>query len=312
MISRNIHLIRLIILLILVLGITFFLINKIDAFEIMSKTNFQILTAVIFTHAISFLIIGFIYYLPLKKIDMQLSFKQWFGLSNLASLFNLIFPAKSGTALRWFYLKEFHQLPTKKFFSMNMLATGIGLISLSFLGLIITFLFPEKDSNLFSNIDSIFWTLFVLGSLIVVILIRNNPSKLKIMSSLPVELKNSKVFLSIFFCFFLVSILYPIRSYLTFYAIGIELSLFETLELSLLISVVSIFPILPGNIGIKEMAMVYIGKRYGISAELAIFASLIERVGLYVFLIPFGFSSYFFIFGNQDNNFTKSEMIKFQ
>jgi uncharacterized membrane protein YbhN (UPF0104 family) len=65
-------------------------------------------------------------------------------------------------------------------------------------------------------------------------------------------------------------VLYPIKIFISFKAIGIELSIFDSLEISLILLATSLFQVLPGNIGVKEIVTAYIGKQYGIEFEVAL------------------------------------------
>lgn len=295
---RNSFIIRLVLMIGLVVGLIMFIFRKGDTFDVLSHTNFSIIAGIFATYALNYIFLGMVYNFPLKKMDISLSFNQWFGLTNLSNLFNLILPAKGGTAIRWLYLWEVHKLPTQNFFSINLFGTAVGMITMGYLGLLVSYFVPGMTSSIVSDMDAAFWALFLAGSSIIVFMSRNSIKRFKIFSPLPEELKDWKIFSSTAICFAGITLLYPVRTYLSYHSLGIQIGLVEGIEISMIALLISIVPILPGNIGVKELAMAYIAKRYGISAEMAILASLIERAGLYLFLLPFGFLAYFSVFMN--------------
>jgi uncharacterized membrane protein YbhN (UPF0104 family) len=94
-------------------------------------------------------------------------------------------------------------------------------------------------------------------------------------------------------------LIYPLRVFLSFNAIGIHLNASQGIEISLVLLVLSLFQILPGNIGIKELLTAYIASNYGITFEMAILASLIDRAILFVFIFPTGSYFYWDLFLNK-------------
>ena len=66
----------------------------------------------------------------------------------------------------------------------------------------------------------------------------------------------------------------------------------KSFEISLILLGSSFFQVLPGNVGVKEVATAYIAQQYGIQFETALLASLIDRAILLLFLFPLG--SYFY------------------
>lgn len=292
----------------LISGLIYFVSNKQDTFNVIEHTNLYAVLAMSLTYAINYLALGHIYNYPLKKLDIHLNFNQWFGLTNVSNLFNLILPAKGGTALRWLYLWEIHKLPTKIFLSINLFGTAVGMITMGYIGLLANQILSGLNDSLIIHMDSIFWTLLLVGAFIVVMMSRGQLKRFKLLSTLPEEVKSAKVFLSIVICFTVITLLYPIRTYLSFQSLGLELTFVQGIEISLISLIISILPIMPGNLGVKEVAFAYLAHRYGISPEMAVLSSLVERLGLYIFILPTGVLAYFSVFLNTKGNRSVSEI----
>lgn len=292
----NLKTLRILLSILLFTGLIIFITNKSDLIEILGHTKWYYLMAIGFTYFLNYFFVGNIYHYPLKKLNIHLHFHQWFGLTNLTSLLNLILPAKGGTAFRWFYMREFYELPTSTFFSINLFGTAIGMITIGYIGLILNLLLPGLRHTLILSMNSMFWFLLISGISIFLGLSRFHSKRIKIFNKVPEEIKGAKVFLAIVLSFAIIVILYPIRTYLSFKSLGIELSAQQGMEISLISLILSVVPILPGNLGIKEIAFAYLAKRYGISAEIAILSSLIDRFGLYLFIMPTGIAAYFSVF----------------
>ena len=115
--------------------------------------------------------------------------------------------------------------------------------------------------------------------------------KIIIGSILILKYKEKKFFSSdivskIFISFFFISTLYIGRIYFATKAIGLELNIIQIIEFSSIMLLISIIPIVPGNLGIKELALGYISTRYGLSLEIGIIIGMIDRIALWSFIIP--------------------------
>jgi uncharacterized protein (TIRG00374 family) len=109
-------------------------------------------------------------------------------------------------------------------------------------------------------------------------------------------LLDKKIVLVSIGCYLGMFVLYPIKVYLSFKAVGIHIHFIDSFEISLILLASSFFQILPGNIGVKEVATAYIAQEYGIQFETALLASLVDRAILLLFLFPTGAYFYWDLF----------------
>lgn len=248
------------------------------------------IVALYFLH---FVFLGLTHNLPLKKHSINLTFKDWFGLSTTSELLNLILPAKGGTALRMIYLKKNHQLSMRQFLSMGFAIVVSAFTLLGIIGAIYIRFYIINPNLIFTFLESIFWAMSISG--ILLILANETFSKVfrfqrKINPK--IYLKDISLITKTTFLYFALFSLYPLKIFLTFRAVGININFLDSFEISLAIILISIFQIIPGNIGIKELLTAYLASQYGINFETALLASLIDRAILFMFLLPAG--TYFY------------------
>ncbi|OUR97078.1 hypothetical protein A9Q84_12160 [Halobacteriovorax marinus] len=269
---------------VLLFAVSSFYLGNQDSIDKILNINIFVFMALIAVHFINYIFLGLVYKSPLEQMGVKLEFREWFGMTSFSNLFNLILPAKAGMALRWFYLLNIFKIDTKTFLLKNTFTTFVGMIAMGVYGLITVSIFNmEKVSQ-----SHYFLGIFILMTLVgLAFLTKLNPMRLT-----EKKFYSFKVAMKVFILFFLIALLYPIKTYLCFKALGVELSLISTMEISTWMLILGLIPIIPGNMGLKEIIMAQLSTNYGISSEVAVLAILIERVSLWSFVFPVGFISY--------------------
>lgn len=248
-------------------------------------------------HGLGFCFLGFTQVLPLKKHNVAIKTREWYGLSVVAELFNMILPANGGTGVRMMYLKDKKNLPIRQFLSMNFAIILTGFTMLGIFGSLYFQYVLNKNDDVFKLLESLFIALALSGILLLISSeIIGKIFKVKRKYSPKIYLFDTKLASLATTAWFLFFALYPIKIYLSFLAIGVQLSLSQSFEISLILIVASFFQVLPGNMGIKELITAYISSHYGINFETALLASLIDRGVLLLFLLPVGFYFYWELF----------------
>lgn len=281
----------------LLLGLGFYVQKNSASFEQLKTVQIKFIAALIFIHAFNYWLLGLTHKLPLKVHDINLKIKEWYGLCMVSELFNMLLPAKGGTGIRMLYINDKKGLPMREFLSMSFAIVLLGFTFLGIVGIFYCRFFITKTHLVFTLLESIFIALSVSG---VILLFASEAFhkifKMKKKYSPKIYLKNIKLSSLATLCWIGMFLLYPIKVYLSFLAIGIDLSIGNSFEISLVLLAASLFQILPGNIGVKEIVTAYIGKQYGIEFESALLASLIDRAILLMFLFPVGFYFYWELF----------------
>lgn len=291
------HLTLIILSFALLFGLLFYFQKNSTALIKLINVRLDVIFGLIIIHIFNYLLLGLTQKLPLNKHQIILKFKEWYGLCLSSELFNLLLPANGGTGIRMLYLNDKKRLPMREFLSLSFAMMLVGFTFLGIIGLLYCQFFLKKNHIVFSILESIFLALIVSG----VILMFTSEALAKLFKfkrriSPKHYLKDLKLTGLVSLCWGGMFILYPLKIYLSFVAIGVHLNFSQSFEISLVLLVASLFQVLPGNIGIKEAVTAYIGKQYGIEIEVAILASLIDRAILLLFLFPVGFYFYWELF----------------
>ncbi len=281
----------------LISGLFIYVDKNSAAFSQLKNLRLDIIFALILIHILHFYFLGLTQSSPLKKHNILLTFREWFGLCLSSELLNILLPANGGTGVRMLYLNENKRLPIREFLSLSFAMLLIGFSFLGFIGLVYCQFFLKKNHMVFSILESLFLSLIISG---VVLMFATEAFgkifKFKRKISPKSYLKDLKLTSFITLCWSGMFALYPLKIYLSFLAIGVHLNFSQSLEFSLVLLVASLFQVLPGNIGVKEIVTAYIGKQYGIQIEVALLASLIDRAILMLFLFPVGLYFYWELF----------------
>jgi uncharacterized membrane protein YbhN (UPF0104 family) len=281
----------------LLVGLGIYVKHNSSIYEKIKSVKIHFVIILISIHAFNYWLLGMTHKMPLLKHQIKLKFNEWYGLCMVSELFNMLLPAKGGTAIRMIYIKDKKKLPMREFLSMSFAIVLIGFTFLGIIGLVYCQFYLQKNHIVFSLLESIFIALTISG--VILIFATEAISKL-----FKFERKYSpKMYLKDFrltgltsLCWIGMFLLYPLKVYLSFLAIGVSLPLSDSLEISLVLLAASLFQVLPGNMGVKEIVTAYIGKQYGIEFETALLASLIDRAILLIFLFPVGFYFYWLLF----------------
>jgi uncharacterized membrane protein YbhN (UPF0104 family) len=278
-------------------GLVFYVQKNSTSFEKLKSLDWRFVLVLLVLNMLNFILLGLTHKLPLIKNNIHLPFKEWHGLCMVSELFNLLLPAKGGTGIRMLYLNEHKNLGMREFLSMSFAIVLIGFTFLGVAGLIYCHYFLTKNHVIFSLLQSLFIALTVSGFLLMFMTnLVSRVFRIKRKYSPKTYLKDLKLSSNILILWIGMFVLYPIKIFISFKAIGIELSIFDSLEISLILLATSLFQVLPGNIGVKEIVTAYIGKQYGIEFEVALLASLVDRAVLVLYLFPIGFYSYWNLF----------------
>lgn len=281
----------------LLAGLGFYVHKNEETFEKLKSIQLHFILLLVMIHALNYYLLGLTHKMPLKKHNIILKFKEWYGLCMASELFNMLLPAKGGTGIRMLYIKDKKGLSMREFLSMSFAIVLTGFTFLGIAGTLYCLFFLQKQHPVFTILESIFVALSVSG--IILIFATEALGKLfnfKRKYTPKTYLMDFKLSTMATLCWIGMFILYPVKVYLSFKAIGVNLNFTDSFEISLILLAASLFQVMPGNIGVKEIITAYIGKQFGIDFEIALLASLIDRAILMLFLFPVGFYFYWQLF----------------
>lgn len=278
---------------ILLVGIISFAKNNPLIFHKLNQLHLGYFLLLVIFQIAGLAILGLTHQLPLMKHKIEIKPQEWFGLSVVSEMFNMILPANGGTGVRMMYLKDKKNLPIRQFLAMNfaMIVTGF-----SMLGIVGTLYFQyvfTRNDTVFRLLESVFIALAFSGILLLIFSeIFGKIFKFKKKYSPKIYLFDSRLTFTVTLYWLVFFALYPIKIYLSFLAIGVQVGLTESFEISLILLASYFFQVLPGNVGVREIITAYVSTHYGISFETALLASLIDRGTLLIFVMPVGIYFY--------------------
>lgn len=291
------HAILFLLTIVFIVGIFFYIKNNPTFFQQLKNLHPAYLFLLLAVHALGLCLLGLTHRLPLKKHSIDISAKEWYGLSVIAEMFNMILPANGGTGMRMMYLKDKKNLPIRQFLAMNFAMIVTGFTMLGIVGTLYFQYFFTKQDIVFKVLESIFIALALSGIFLLFFSeILGNIFKIKRKYSPKIYLFDTKLTTLATLYWFIFFALYPIKIYLSFLSFDVHIGLQGSFEISLILLVATFFQVMPGNVGIKELATAYISSHYGINLETALLASLIDRGVLLLFLLPVGIYFYWELF----------------
>jgi uncharacterized protein (TIRG00374 family) len=237
----------------------------------------------------------------LKMFDIELNFKEWFGLTVCNSMFNYYLPAKGGTVVRAFYLQKHHGFGYSYYASLTAVSYLFSLILYSSLGLL-ALLFNLILENENSPILGVLFLLYFAGSIMIILLARLI-LKWKKGTGIPkfdVFVAQMREGLSHFsmnrtpvlvfgLCAGVYLLIMAVRLHLCFRFLNVQVSFMEALIIRSLTEFSFLVSLLPGNLGLKEGLIVFSSHLLNIPPEQAILAALVDRVVAMIVIFGFGF-----------------------
>lgn len=278
----------------LLVGLGVYVYKNSASFEKLRSIDLNIILLLIGFHIINYLLLGITHAYPLSKYGVYLKFKDWYGLATISEMFNYLLPARGGTAIRLLYINEKYHITKRELVSMGLAVVTTGFLILGIFGAVYCHFFLTKVHPLFIALKWLYVVVTVCSLLFVLasdFLIK--AFKLNDKYSPKKYLVDKKIMSVSSLCYLGMLLINPAKVYLSFKAIDVEITAVQSFEMSLILIASSFFQVLPGNIGVKEMATAYIAKQYGIGFETALLASLIDRAIMMLYLFPVGFYSYY-------------------
>jgi len=265
--------------------------RNLDDFRQIRIYNFWLFFSLIISSVLFLVTNGIVLKELLLPFKIELSIKEWFGLSVITTAGNLLIPLQGGMVTRALYLKSKHDFSYTNFLSA---LSGIYIIVFwvnSFVALIAMLLIGHYYS-VFSWLVFVTFLIIFLGlSFIIVISPKIKKTfKLEILNKAVrvvngwLVIKNSKrTILAVTIISLINVFLMSVSSFLEFRVIGVEISFLKALFISI-VSTLSLFVSLtPGSLGIKEAFVAFTSGVVGISSANAVAVSILDRL---VSLIP--------------------------
>lgn len=252
---------------------------------------------------IFFAVNGYVMKLLLLNFNVNLKFKEWFGLSVINTLVNYITPLRGGMLSNAIYLKKAHKFSYSDFLVQLSATYVIGFWINSLVGLISVGLISYMDGTFHLPIFLVFLGAFL--SLTLVILLKPQIKETKspfinrfitVINSWSKISGDKNLILKIGLLIVLNLFLIVGINWLEFAILGFNIEIYKLVLLSIFSSFSLLLSITPGSLGIKEIFSVYSGSLVAIPSVVVVTVSLLDRVVTFLLSLLLGgiFSSLLF------------------
>jgi uncharacterized protein (TIRG00374 family) len=271
---------------------------RLQSFRHLNILEILLLLAVSF---LGYLVLGLGFRSLVRIFDVDLTFKEWFGLTVCNNMFNYYLPARGGIVVKAYYLKKKHSLSYPHYAALMAGSVFLVLAVASFVGLVVVLFVSAMRGRFIVSLAVAFFLVF-LGVLLTG-LVTKHLLRLKIhrkFARLSLFLSNLREGLGFFsehkkyaldFCllsgFFLLLI--AVRLHLCFLALNFSVKFWSVLLIMVITEFSFLISVIPGNLGIKEGIIVFSGGIFAISADQALAAAILDRAVSLVVIFGFGF-----------------------
>lgn len=244
-----------------VVGFTF---REVDVADIFTQMGFEELASLFATglaYHVSFGVIMWVGFALHYK--MRLPAKELVQLPMMMHLFLYLMPMKGGMLFQVFYTKHRYGLDMSKGFSLGLMVFLASLLLTVLLGLALTYLIPVDSMEL----RTMLWAMgaSVIGGAVVMQLLPANVKGksgfvwkltdflVNVRKQLADQLKNGRLFVALMFTTAISVLVQAVWFWKTASALGIQSQLLPVLLVVLILRVILLIRILPGNLGVQEV-----------------------------------------------------------
>ena len=234
----------------------------------------------------------------LAMFSVSIPMRIWFGLTFSNSMLNYL-PARAGLVARAAYLNRQHGMPLGDYMTLTLSTQIVNIAIASLLGLAST-----VDTGVVFASSPLLWifagTLAAASAgfvLVVVFPIRAIGSRFLEQHVVPVQKgfalwrKRRRVATGFILLGLLLILASTLRLWMAFVAIGADATFMQVLAMQALASMSVVISIAPGNLGIHEGVLVFVGALLGMDPSVCLLAGLVDRIVVMVWVFLLGGAS---------------------
>jgi uncharacterized membrane protein YbhN (UPF0104 family) len=213
--------------------------------------------------------------------NLNLRFSQWFGLSRMTTLANLVLPLGSGSSLKAVYLQRFHNLTYSSFLASAAVGGITRIVIMSFLTMALLLPSWPQSVPLLAVMGAAF-----AGGLLFILFGHKLPEQYYFSSnkllSIVKEWRKIRTDhktlgrLAILNC--IIYVVSTLEIYVSFKAFSIDASLVSSGVISAFTTFSGAIGLIPANLGIKEAIFMTISAVYGMGINEGLHAAALHRV----------------------------------
>ncbi len=284
-----------------IVGVIFLLVKFITAEQ--ANAVFQSLLAIdaltwvslLSLSLIIFIVLAYMFLISMKVIEVNLPFGISFNYTSMNTFFNTILPFKGGLWIRGIYLKKNYQVPWEKYLFVvftSQLAQLAIVIGVLITAVYLTDSLFNALGNRVANINlGITALLFVIGLLLALLISKTQVGKKyleKLKRGLRLWSNKPKLIFLFLSSATILNILTGLRLWLSFLAVGYSIGIWDMVTIYCVLAVGLSWAFTPGNLGVRETAIVIVSSLFGIDISTALAASIVDRAASMIVIIIVG------------------------
>ncbi len=241
---------------------------------------------------IVFVFLSSIFSLCLRAVNIHLPHKVSFIYTSMNTFFNTLVPLKGGIVVRGLYLKRHHDIPWSKYFYSVFAAqvAQLGFILVLTVALynsspemrdivnVSLFEFKKRASSI-TGATTYLWSALLVSFALVATFFNALARKFvgKLWSGLKFWLAQPSLIFWLLLCIALLNLATCLRLWVSFSAAGHSLSFSQLAFIYCAIALGLSWNLTPGNIGVREAAIVSLSSLMGIDIQHSLLAAVVDR-----------------------------------
>lgn len=279
-------------------GIVLFFYLKWPELQTLLSLDYTTIILLLFISLIPILINAAYFYMAMKLFGYPLIFGESLGLTVINTMYSYMLPAKTGVAVRAYYLRLKHDFPYSSYLSFLAGNYIVGAIAALILVNFFTFYFWHKQQLP----DHLFYSVLALlpfSILLIFLLEKIRIPEEKVKNKFLIFIKNStsgirtfktnkKLFVYTFFAQLAILIVNALRLFITFHLLDFDVELSRVIMVQILLFFSMFVSITPGNLGIREGIIAFSAAFLFVSTDEALLVAIVDRAVLIISVFASG------------------------
>lgn len=274
-------------LIVLVGGLAYLFVNS--EVHHLSQFDWRLGVALVFLQGVFYFLMTVPQFYILHKLGTSISMGRIFSITIVTNFLNLLLPARGGVLIRGIILNKNYSMKKRDYAAFSIFISLAGLFVLGVLGLLF---FPlmdwdgEKPLYLLQGGAALLAILGFYGLYSTKTLAKYNKKIGELYHEKTkwsqINKKDNFVVTCLFYAASLFT--YALRIYLLGTYFYLEIDILDASAITVLLLLINSFPILPGNIGIKEASLSGILALMGYNPQIGFFIAILDRLMQLIFL----------------------------
>lgn len=272
------------ILVALIILVVFYLKDRVHELKSIFEVNLIYILLILFSLLMTILCDGLKFKVLMDFYDINLKFKEWYGLPNVATFLNYLSPFRAGLSVRAIYLKKKYNFPYTISASTIGMTGIVSLLCYGLLGIVLSFII-QIPFNYKVGFIIFFASTFLIIAAVLFLLPLIPKTNIKILNYVIKsihELKhirsNKEVVSKLVVLDMIRLCFYSLRIYFAFKAYNVTVPVFNCFMAGIFATFSYILAITPMGLGVRESLIILVARLSGVSTLFGLYAGILSRV----------------------------------